>query len=208
MNLTEAQRLTLKAFILADPTLGPLAQAGDYDTLAKDLNAQAPGPYYGIRTDASIVAIRNAIQWPKYTPAPAITGANAAQATAAGMYCQGKQFNLQLLGIQGGQGSGTFDASQATQTNGLKDATTGLPSAASFANQDANWTGSTGCVANQLVRPMSVAEKVFAAAGTVGALNDGVSARGVWNNSTGAGNPDMFGPQGTLNPTDMGLILS
>lgn len=208
MQLTESQRLQLKAFIQADPTLGPLASSGDYDTLAKDLNAAASPAYYGVRTDAAITDIRNAIQWPKYTPAPAITSQNAAQATACACYCQGKQFNLQLLGIQMTSAGGIFDASKSTQTNGLKDATTSLPSGASFANQDAGWTGSASCVANVLVRQMTVAEKVFATASTVPALNDGVTSRGGWNSTTGAGNPDMFGPQGTIAPTDLGGILA
>ena len=208
MQLTDAQRLTLKAFIQADGTLGPKAAAGDYQGVADGLNVNAAGPYYGIRTDASVAAILNAILWPRYTPAPAITSGNAAQASAASNYCMAKQGNLMLLGVSRQNQGGTFDASNATQTNGVKDATTSLPSAASFANQDAGWTGSATCVANQLVRPMTVAEKVFTTAGTVAALSDGVSARGAWNMSTGAGNPDMFGPQGLVQPTDVGGILA
>lgn len=210
MQLSESQRLALRAFITNDPTLGPKAVAGDYDFVANGLNAAASPAYYGIRTDASRESIRNAVQWPKFTPAPAITSGNAAQASAASNYCMGKLTVLQLLGFQAtGSAGGTFDATNATQTNGLKDAVTSLPSAAAFANQDANWTGQAGCIANQLVRPMTVAEKALkVGAGGVAALNDGVSALGTWNNATGLGNPDAFGAQGSVAPTDIGGIIA
>ena len=205
MQMTEAQRVTLKAFVQADATLGPKAAAGDYDGVAGGLNAAAAPAYYGIRTDAPVADIRNAILWPRYTPAPAITSANAAQHTACSNACMAKQGVLGLLIPAAGT---TFDATKATQTNGLKDATTALPSAAGFNNQDAGWTGAAACVANVLVRPMTVAEKVFATAGAVPALADGASARGVWNAATGAGNPDTFGPQGRVEAGDIGGILA
>jgi hypothetical protein len=179
----------------------------DQQAIADFYNQLATPAYFCVRTDASTTAIRNSIQWPKYTPNPAITTGNAAQATAAAMYCQGKQFNLQLLGIQPSQAGFSFDASQATNTNGLKDATTNIPSAAAFANQDANWTGASTSVANQLVRQATIAEKVLSSANAVAALSDGVSAQGAWTLATASGNPAMFGAQGTLLQNDVDDLL-
>lgn len=222
MQLTQAQKTALKTDMQANtnttPTPGADGQTfvvntrltstatADQQAIADWYNQQASPAYWGVRTDASVVAIRNAIQWPKYTPAPTVTSGNAAQAGACANYCQAKQFNLQL--ILGVNSAGTFDASQPTQTNGIKDATTSLPSAASFANQDANWTGAAGCVANQLVRQMTNVEKLLASANSVPALSDGVSARGAWTTSSGSGNPDMFGAQGTLTPSDVADVVA
>lgn len=213
MQLSEAQRLALKAFIQNDATLGPKAAAKDYDGVANGLNAQAAGPFYGIRTDAPIAAILDKILFAKYTPNTAITSGNAAQHAAVTNLAMAKQNNLILLGITRQAGDGTFDASRPTQVATLKDAATALPTqGASFTNQDVGWdsgtTGATDFVSNQLVRPVTVAEKVFAAAGAVPTLNDGVTPLGGWNTGTGKGNPALLGPQGPVDVLQIGDVLA
>lgn len=224
MQLTAAQKTALKNDLLANQatpsglgsTIASWAANGSVNRdptkqqiVADWYNQTASPAYYGARTDAPVADICNAIQWPKFTPAPSITSGNAAQASAASNYAMAKQNNLLLLGVMANsRNTGTFDASKATQTNGLKDAITNLPTAASFANQDANWTGSTGCVANQLVRTMTAAEKVLSGANGVGALNDGTTALGGWNTSTGAGNAASFGAQGALLQSDVDDVIA
>lgn len=51
MELTAAQKTTLKTFILADGTLGPKATAGDYDGVANGLNAVQD--YWGWRSSVN-----------------------------------------------------------------------------------------------------------------------------------------------------------
>jgi hypothetical protein len=204
--MDNAQKLTLRTHIQANTTQLPFGggtaainatfnaaflNAGDAQLIADWYNLVASPDHWVVRVDASVGAIRNAILWNRYTPAPTISGANAAQHTACSNACMGKQTVLQsLLGLTA---AGLFDATRATQTSGLKDATTALPSAGSFANQDAGWVpvgGSSG-VSNELVRKCTNLEKVFALNQGIPALNDGSTARGGWNTGTGLGNPDI-----------------
>lgn len=57
MNLTSAQVATLKAFILADGTLGPKATAGDYQGVADGLNANASPDYFVHRSNVTRVEV-------------------------------------------------------------------------------------------------------------------------------------------------------
>jgi hypothetical protein len=194
----------VQAGTFADPTTPDAAQAA-----ADWYNLAASPAYYGIRTDAPVSAILDKILLAKYTPNAAITSGNAAQHMAATNLCMAKQGSLQLLGItRQSSANMTFDATKATQTATLKDATTALPTqGGSFATQDAGWdnntTGPTDFVANQLVRPVTNAEKLFAAIGTVPTLNDGATARGGWNLATGKGNPDVMAHIGAVNYSEV-----
>jgi len=204
--MDDAQLLVLRTHIQANTTV--LSFGGGSATIANTFNAATLGSgdaaiiadwykltaspdYFIIRQDASVKAIRNAIMWPRYTPAPTVSGANAAQHTACSNLCMNKSQNL--IAILGPSTDGKFDATQASLTNGIKDATTVLPTGAAFANQDAGWvplSGSPG-LSNQLVRKATNLERAFVAVSTVTALDDGVSARGAWNTGTGLGKPDV-----------------
>lgn len=61
MNLTNAQKATLKTFIQSDPVLGPAAIAGDYDLVANSLNALASPDFWGWRTSVSRSDIYNEV---------------------------------------------------------------------------------------------------------------------------------------------------
>jgi hypothetical protein len=70
MPLTQAQKATLKAYIQADPVLGPKAIALDYDAIANALNAQAPGPVKAWLTSVTPEMMDDA---PDYTAFDAIS---------------------------------------------------------------------------------------------------------------------------------------
>ena len=53
IQMTNAQRLTLKSFIQADNVLGPKATAGDYDGVANGLNALASPDFWAWKTSVS-----------------------------------------------------------------------------------------------------------------------------------------------------------
>lgn len=61
MNLTNAQKATLKTFIQSDPVLGPAATAGDYDLVANTLSAPASPDFWGWRTSVSRSDVYNEV---------------------------------------------------------------------------------------------------------------------------------------------------
>ena len=212
MPLTTAQLQALKADIAANANTIPAGQSwsgsfagtaisalpvGNADAafaIAGWYSQLASPAYYVIRTDAPILDIFNAVTWANYTPADAPTSGNAAQATAAALYCQGKQFNLELMFF----GKSSFDATKGVQTAGLKDATTQLPSKTGFVMQTGGWTN----IIPVLQRQAKYVEKLFAAASTLPALQNGASARGTQYDGTN-GNPDVMGYEGSITYQDV-----
>lgn len=205
---TLAARQALKADIAANATVlnlpsGPTAikditNPDNFQDVADWYNQLAAPNWFVIRTDVPVADILNAIVWANFTPSPAITSGNAAQATAASAYCQGKMLNLQTMLF----GRTAFDATKATQTGGLKDATTQLPSGAAFANQPGGWGANAASgVWSLCTRKATNAEKVFAGAGTVGAVptlqDTGPPAAGA------QGNPALMSEQGLLTAAEI-----
>ena len=62
-TFTEPQRIALKTFILADPTLGPLANSGNYDALANALNANASPNFTVWKKPLSYKTFFAAVDW-------------------------------------------------------------------------------------------------------------------------------------------------
>lgn len=61
--LTSAQKATLRNFILADPTMGPQAQAQDFASIKNELNANAAPDFWVWRTSVSRADIYNTVDW-------------------------------------------------------------------------------------------------------------------------------------------------
>lgn len=203
MPLTSAQLQTLKTDLAANTNT---VLIGGVATAIKDVPhtvaaayavslwySQLVSPnYFVIRTDAAIEDVHNAINYGKFTPNPAVTSGNAAQASACALYAQTKLMNLDKL--IGRPNQSTFDASHNRNVNSLNDAVTNLPTGAAFAATDAGW----GNVLPLLSRVALNVEKLFvtaAAATAVPLLYDGSSAQGL------AGNPSLMGYEGTIDTT-------
>lgn len=208
MSLTTVQLQALKTYLTSDPDgrgfaahLAPPGGDGDTGAILSLLNATAP--YYVLRTDAPVQDILDNILWANYTPnvtiTTAITQQTAAQCAAASGYCDNKQFNLQIML----QGRDTFNATKKSQVNGLKDATTALPTGNNFNAKDAGWTG----IIPVLQRQATYAEKLFAVVSTVTALQNVASARGTQYDGTN-GNPDVMTVQGALQLSDVQAALA
>lgn len=153
MELTNAQRQTLKTYIASQPALAaqPLDSTGA-DAIAKVLNAEASPACYVWATDASVQAIRARITWANLTPADAPDGTQAWANRS--LQCQGKQFSLQLIVPM----TGTLDASDPNLRAGLQDALTAIRSGAGGTAQGAGWAGVQGA----LTRKARLIEKVLA----------------------------------------------
>lgn len=205
MGLTSAQLTTLKNdianntnTILVAGVSTQIKNVPHNPDLAPDVaswyNLQASPNYFLVRSEAPVVDILNAVMWANFTPKDAVTGANAAQAMACSAYCQGKMLNIQTMLT----GRTVFDATRATQTGGLKDGTTQLPSNTSFANQTGGWPN----IIPILQRQATNVEKLLALASAVSDLRNAASARGTQYDGTN-GNPDVPGFEGKLTGNDI-----
>lgn len=157
MQLTTAQKQTLKAAILAETNTAfvALRNANDEQGMADFYNAQSTFVVW--QTSVAIDTITDAIDWARMTPAQAIpaTGTDAIlQWQARALMCQGKQFNLQNLLI----GKQSIAASRANIRAALQDCLTALPSTAAGTNQSAGWTA----VQASMQRTCTVGERLFA----------------------------------------------
>lgn len=184
MELTNAQRATLKAAIAAEtnPTFVALRQANDEQGMADFYNA--PSTFVVWQTSVPIDAITDAIDWARMTPAQPIpaTGSDAQLAwIARANMCQGKQFNLQNLLI----GRQTIAASRPNIRAAFQDCLTGLPSTASGTNQQAGWVA----VQAAMQRICTVGERLFA-------TGTGTTA-----------SPGLLGVEGTLSAQDISDAL-
>jgi hypothetical protein len=122
--LTDAQKATLKANILAIPEANAFYEQGDLGQLANYYNALASPDFKVWRTSVDPTEIFDTISWDKYTPV------DAADSTVLYsnrlLAIQTKQMNLQNMLI----GRSSVDASKANVRAGLRDATIQLPAGA------------------------------------------------------------------------------
>lgn len=163
--LTNAQLQSLKADITADPAFSgkPMTSGAAYE-IAEAYKVDSGQKVW--RTDASVPAIIDAINWANYTPNDAPD--NTATYTNRALLAQTKQMNLQLM-LQGRQ---TLDASLANLRAGLRDAVIQVPTGVGGAMTSPG--GASGVnVMNILTRNANRAENLFASApqttGTVSA---------------------------------------
>lgn len=168
MSLTPAQLATLKAAILADQSLAsqPMTSDGAF-AIAAALNQIASGPVKVWRTDASVQAINDAINWSIYTPVDTPDG--TAAFTNRILAIQTKQMNLQLML----QGRATVDASKANVRAGLRDATIQVPAGAGGAQVSPG--GASGV--NVLTACVRDAKRIEDILSTGSATTGGVTAK-------------------------------
>lgn len=127
--LTTAQLQALKADIFADPALSSIPDSPDKPyAVAAAYSAAPQSPVSAWRSDASVTAILDAIDFSKYTPndAPDSTTTYLNRALLA----QTKQMNLQLLTM----GRETINTSRTTIRASLRDAVINVPTGAGGAN--------------------------------------------------------------------------
>ena len=166
--MTPQQLATVKAAILADPALSaqPMNSDGAF-AIAAALNLPASPQENVWRTNASVQAINDAIDWAKYTPVDAADG--TAIYTNRLLLIQSKQMNLQCMLI----GRDTVDASKANVRAGLRDAVINIPACANGASVQAG--GASGVtVMNKCIRPALRIEDILA---TGQATTGGVTAK-------------------------------
>lgn len=132
MQLTNTQRATLKAAIIADPVAGPIRAAGDTASLKAWCNGDSTNVVW--RTITSGDVVRNAILWANMTPldTPDITVIYTNRA----LYAQAKQISLQTMV----QGQEQIASGVSGIRVGLQDSLTNLPTGALGANIGAGWT--------------------------------------------------------------------
>lgn len=195
--MTEAQRLTLKAFIAGDSTLNGHFTAGRYDELATALNADAAGPFVVWRSTVSTDLVAGIADMSLYTPAdnpPAPPSTDLTYSNRC-FQCQLKQANIIAVAFTR---VGTLVTAKSNVRKTLNDSLTNIPSGAGGALQDAGWLGA-GKVRLSIQRNASVAEKVFATGtGTQGSPGD----LGVYDATGNVYN------EGTISPTDIGGIMA
>ena len=154
MALTTAQLATIKADILANPDLNsqPMSNLGSLAIAALYNTASTTDVW---RTDVSVNAIHDGIDYSKFTPQDAVDA--TILCTNRLLSIQTKQMNLQSLL----QGRATQDASKANFRAAVRDAVTALPAGASGAATSA--AGASGINAlTPMVRKATRFEKLFA----------------------------------------------
>ena len=131
--VTEAQTATLRAIVLAEPSLATAVNNGDDYAIAAWLNAQNDVAFYAWKTYLPTQDIFDNITWANFTPQDSPDGTQAwANRSLA---CQGKQFNLQTLLT----GRESINPSKAKIRDGLQDALTAIPSGANGATKAGGW---------------------------------------------------------------------
>lgn len=150
--LTPSQIATLRAVVLAEPTLDAARQNGDDYAIAAWCNSDASPAYKVWNTATATAIIYDAISWGNMTPgdAPDATVTYTNRALAA----QAKQINLQTL-LQGRESISTGKSSIRT---GLQDALTDLPTGTAGALRSGGWSA----VKSAIQRNATNAEKVLA----------------------------------------------
>lgn len=150
MQLTQEQLDTLKAAIIANPTMAAARTAHDTQAITDLLNASSTLDVW--RTSVSTQVLFDQITWANLTPAEAPNGTLDWQCRS--LACQGKQFNLQLIFAS----RDIIDASKSNVRAGLQDALTNVPSGQSGALVSAGWVG----VRTAMIRKATVLESIFA----------------------------------------------
>lgn len=150
MQLTQEQLATLKAAIIANPTMAAARTAHDTQAITDLLNTNSTLDVW--RTSVSTQVLFDQITWANLTPAEAPNGTLDWQCRS--LACQGKQFNLQLIFAS----RDTIDASKSNVRAGLQDALTNVPSGLAGALVSAGWVG----VRTAMQRKATVLEAIFA----------------------------------------------
>lgn len=161
MALSSAQKATLKADILADPSANVFYSIGDLSGLAGYYNALASPAFYVYRTAIPANEVFDGVLWANFTPSdtvPTNTALDNAIFQSRQLACQTKQMNLQTMLT----GRGTIDGSKANIRAGLQDALTNIPSGVNGATRSAGWTTVRDGV---LARLSNRLEKLFATGG-------------------------------------------
>ncbi len=212
MQLTSAQKTTLKASIAANvTTLNTIdVQSGNTvlhnQTVAiqnvADIgdNFQRIAEWYNLPTAAYLVWKTNAdratldaqVNKANFTPSDAVPSSPSTDMTYQNraLLCQLKQTNAQWLT----GGTGTVDARVTSLRQNFKDCLTGIPAGASGANVDAGWgtAGTPGAVRLVMMRLCTNLEKLFVTAISSSPGNDGVPG----NRGTNT-NPDLLVLEGS-----------
>jgi hypothetical protein len=152
MALNQAQLVTLKADIAADPVLSilPMSNASG-DTIAAAYNSAASPDFIVWNPSTATKDVMDAITWANLTPSDAPDG--TAAWTNRALACQGKQFNIQTMLV----GRDLVDATKVNLVAGLQDALTNVPSGAAGATKSGGWAN----VKIALTRKATRAEKLF-----------------------------------------------
>lgn len=154
---TDAEILTLRATVSAEPSIQPCVTAGNDGCVAAWLNS--PSTFVVWKTSVKKDVIFDAVVWANFTPNNPLAGAGQ-DATNWLMACQGKALNLQTLLNQD-----FIDATKLNVRAGLQDATTNIPSGASGASRSGGWTA----INLAMQRNATIAEKALATGtGTTG----------------------------------------
>lgn len=147
---TDAEILTLRAVVSAEPSIQPCVTAGNDGCVAVWLNS--PSTFVVWRTSVKKDEIFDAVVWANFTPNN--PGAGAGQdASNWLMACQGKALNLQTLLNQD-----FIDATKINVRAGLQDATTNIPSGPAGASRTGGWTA----INLAMQRNATIAEKALA----------------------------------------------
>lgn len=159
MTPTQIDALRVKVF--ADPGCQAfLVGQGDQNGLTAYLNQ--PSGSNGWRTDASVNAILDAIDWTKYTPEESVATSDTDPLLSIKigrlLTVQTKQMNLQLML----QGRDTLNCSRPNVRGGLRDAVVQLPTGANGAMTAAGGANGTTVLA-QCIRPITRAELLLSA---------------------------------------------
>lgn len=178
--MTPAQLTSLRTACFNDPTaFAFFSGPGDAAGLRAYLNGASGTNVW--KTDASVDAILDAIDFSKYTPSATIAGAESepllTRKVGWVLEAQIKQMNLQIML----QGRTTIDASKPNVRNGLRDAVIQLPTGVLDVNGKPGLTTSGGAsgatVLGNCVRSGTRAELMLAAASQGSDTIGGVTAR-------------------------------
>lgn len=150
MQLTQEQLDTLKAAIIANPTMAAARTAHNTQAITDLLNASSTLDVW--RTSVSTQVLFDQITWANLTPNDPPDGTLAWQCRS--LACQGKQFNLQLIFAS----RDTIDPSKANMRACLQDALTNVPSGQAGALVSAGWVP----VRTAMQRKATVLESIFA----------------------------------------------
>lgn len=184
MMLNSQYYSTVRADILANSDMNTIPLGGDGDfAIAALYNAQATPAFSVWRTDASVKAIADAIDWSKYTPTDAAD--NTVTFSNRLLLIQTKQMNLQTMLT----GRDYLDCSLANIRAGLRDAVIQLPSGAGGALVTSG--GASGAtVLNVCARNATRIEKLLAAA----------------TQTTGTVTASILTHQGAVTPDDIARV--
>ena len=169
--MTPSQLAAIKADILANADMNTLPANSDGSFAIAALYNQPAVPTFTVwRTDASVAAILDAINWSLYTPNDAADG--TAIYTNRLLAVQTKQMNLQNMV----QGRDRLDCSKVNIRAGLRDAVTSVPAGTGGAAVSPG--GASGAaVLNNCTRPATRIEKLLATASQGSDTTGAVTAR-------------------------------